>query len=261
MLADEISKMKAEMMKPAVGNPFRKTSQSQTQQPPQPSYSAATPKPSQTNATSKENPTQTPSRPKQPVPAQKFEIDPDAVEAQKKQNLKTVGILKKKLAEKNEILAKERKVLTEVKREMSKMDATIARDVEVLRKQLESLSVQLSACKTRYHQKEKEFEDAKQKYDSVKEKKNKMTEHLIRILNENEKRKAEKLNRLMVKMDLAEEENVQQEKKQVLISEEKPVKEKPVEEKPVKVHKPVKVVEKETNQAPRNRFSGFHDDY
>jgi len=251
MLIDEISKMKAEMMNPAAGNPFRKTNQSQTQRPQQPSYNASTPKPSQTNATSKNNLPQAPSRPNHPVPVQKFEIDPDAVEAQKKENLKKVGILKKKLQEKNEMLAQERKVLTEVKREMSKMDATIARDVEVLRKQLESLSVQLSVCKTRYKQKEQEFEDAKLKYETVKEKKNKMTEHLIRILNENEKRKSEKLNRLMVKMDLAEEENGRQENTQVLTS----------EEKPVKVHKPVKVVEKETNQAPRNRFSGFHDDY
>lgn len=237
--------MKAEMLKPAAVNPFRKVGQAQTQQSPEPSYNAATPKPSQTNAISNKNPKQTHIRSVKPAQAQEFEIDVNSVEAQKKANLKKTNILRKKLAEKNEILSKEKKVLTEVKREMSKMDAVMAKDVEVLRKQLESLSVQLSSCQTRYQQKEKEFEEAKKQYESVKEKKNKMTEHLIRILNENEKRKSEKLNRLMVKMDLKEEDDGRQEEKRV----------------PDSTDNPGKSVESEVKQASRNRFSGFHDDY
>merc|ERR1712060_480458 len=92
----------------------------------------------------------------------------------------------------------------------------IAKDVEVLRKQLETLSIQLSSCKTRYQNKKQEFEEAKKQYDDVKEKKSKMTEHLIRILNENETRKSEKLNALMEKMDVAEQPSRRQEKKRVV---------------------------------------------
>lgn len=67
---------------------------------------------------------------------------------------------------------------------------------------IEKAERQLSQHRVHFHKREKEYHDAKADYEASQVTKEKLTNHLQMIIMENEKRKEEKLNKLMEQLNI-----------------------------------------------------------
>lgn len=105
-----------------------------------------------------------------------------------------------KCAEKTEAEAKK---LNEIKHSLDLLDTELATDVSILRKKIEAASIHFHNIEKHYTAIEKRFLKAKLDLFKAHEKKNLLTEHLYKIIEHNEDRKAAQLTELMEKVGLS----------------------------------------------------------
>ncbi|KAF5296557.1 hypothetical protein FQA39_LY12475 [Lamprigera yunnana] len=118
------------------------------------------------------------------------------------QNRKRKEILAKALAVRTQQTREEAQKLNEIREEFKKLDVLLSGDVNILRKEIENASFEYMEAEI-----EKEFLEAKLILHQKSERKEMLTEHLCTVIEKNEERKAEKLNELMIKLNLRETTN------------------------------------------------------
>jgi len=102
---------------------------------------------------------------------------------------------------------KETKKLETVQKEMAQIDVMLTTDVRYLRNAIEEASFSFMDAQKRYEKAESEFVDAKMHLHSTLERKELLTDHLCAIIEQNELRKAKKLEELMGELCLSMQES------------------------------------------------------
>lgn len=118
------------------------------------------------------------------------------------QNKMKRNILKDAISKYKEKTQAEAKKLEEIKAELETIDSEVSHDISILRKQIESATLNFNNVEKHYDAVEKAFLKAKQDLYQAHERKEMLTEHLYRIIEHNEDRKAKKLSELMEKVGL-----------------------------------------------------------
>lgn len=118
------------------------------------------------------------------------------------QNKMKRSILKDAISKYKEKTQAEAKKLEEIKMELETIDSEVSHDISILRKQIESATLNFNNVERHYDSIEKAFLKAKQDLYQAHERKEMLTEHLYRIIEHNEDRKAKKLSELMEKVGL-----------------------------------------------------------
>ncbi|XP_051511828.1 RAB6-interacting golgin-like [Myxocyprinus asiaticus] len=134
-------------------------------------------------------------------------------------NKKKKALLTKTIAEKSKQTQAEAVKLKKIQRELQALDDSVSSDIGVLRKLIEQASMDYSLAWKRLEKAEGEYVAAKLDLHRKTELKEQLTEHLCAIIQQNELRKACKLEELMLQLELnAEEvpmpEDAEQENKQ-----------------------------------------------
>merc|ERR1711924_213429 len=102
-------------------------------------------------------------------------------------------------------MMEQQRKLAQVQGELQKLDSTLQKDVEVLRGEIQEVCSEITYTEQDFKYKEKQYLDAKSALEALLSRKQAMTEHLHRIINDNEQRKAENLDRIMKKLGLDED--------------------------------------------------------
>ncbi|XP_027210053.1 RAB6-interacting golgin isoform X2 [Penaeus vannamei] len=113
-------------------------------------------------------------------------------------------MLAKAIADRSRRTQSEAQKLKQIQVELAKLDSLLSTDVSILRDQIEVASLEFSEAQKRYDKAEREFIEAKLQLFNKLEKKELLTEHLCRIIEANEQRKANKLSELMAKLEMVD---------------------------------------------------------
>jgi len=136
----------------------------------------------------------------------KLQIQQKVIE---EQNKKKQSMIKEALAERMRQTQHESKKLMQINKELTKLDQLLQVDVKILRDKIDDACVEFSQAQKRFQDAEKEYVNAKLDYYKKKEHKDELQEHLYTIIQENEIRKAKKLEELMAKLNSNVESPVQ----------------------------------------------------
>lgn len=163
-----------------------------------------------------------PASPVQSLPPADFkELDKQEVELREKsrlqqlqweqrimeeKNKKRKALLTKTIAEKSKQTQAEAIKLKKIQRELQVLDDSVSSDIGVLRKLIEQSSMDYSLAWKRFEKAEAEYVAAKMDLHRKTEVKEQLTEHLCAIIQQNELRKAHKLEELMLQLELNAEE-------------------------------------------------------
>ncbi|XP_078488965.1 RAB6-interacting golgin-like isoform X2 [Ciona intestinalis] len=133
----------------------------------------------------------------------------DAQQRQKQMeemNRRKKAMLTKEIAERKKRAIAESSKLVKIQSELTKLDQLLNVDVSILRDQIDEACWEFSQAQRRFQQAEKEYIASKMDLHGKTTRKEDLTEHLFNIIQANEERKAKKLEELMVKLNLEEEE-------------------------------------------------------
>lgn len=119
-------------------------------------------------------------------------------------NAKRRELLLKAIDDRKKRTEEEGKKIIKVQAELGKLDSMLSNDVGILRREIETASLDFSDAQKRYDKAEKEFVESKLMLFQKMERKERLTEHLCTIIEQNEARKARKLGELMHELDLGE---------------------------------------------------------
>ncbi|XP_056620440.1 RAB6-interacting golgin [Triplophysa dalaica] len=126
--------------------------------------------------------------------------------AMEEKNKKRKALLTKCIAEKSKQTQAEAVKLKKIQRELQALDDSVSSDIGILRKLIEQSSMDYSLAWKRFEKAEVEYVAAKMDLHKKTEAKEQLTEHLCAIIQQNELRKACKLEELMLKLELNAEE-------------------------------------------------------
>merc|ERR1712013_534395 len=118
------------------------------------------------------------------------------------QNRKRKEMLSKAIMDRKKKTDSETKKLELVRQELEKIDLMLNTDVQFLRDSIEQASMEFMEAQKRYDRAEKVFVECKLHLFSSMERKELLTDHLCTIIEQNEIRKAKKLNALMEELEL-----------------------------------------------------------
>lgn len=121
-------------------------------------------------------------------------------------NKKRKAFLTKTIAEKSKQTQAEAVKLKKIQRELQALDDSVSNDIGILRKLIEESSMDYSSAWKRFEKAEAEYVAAKLDLHKKTEVKEQLTEHLCAIIQQNELRKARKLEELMLQLELNAEE-------------------------------------------------------
>ncbi|KAJ8274458.1 hypothetical protein COCON_G00090830 [Conger conger] len=125
-------------------------------------------------------------------------------------NKRKKAILSKTIAEKSRQTQAEAVKLKRIQRELQALDDMVSNDIGILRGRIEQASWDYSSAWTRYNRAEATFVKAKLDLHRKAELKEQLAEHLCAIIQQNEQRKAQKLEELMKQLELQpDEENME----------------------------------------------------
>lgn len=119
------------------------------------------------------------------------------------QNRKRREMLNAAINSRKQQTDKEARKLDTLQKEMAKIDVMLTTDVRYLRNAIEEASFVFMDAQKRYEKAESEFVEAKLHLHSTLERKELLTDHLCAIIEQNELRKARKLEELMVELSLS----------------------------------------------------------
>eukprot|EP00066_Takifugu_rubripes_P026531 XP_011615797.1 PREDICTED: RAB6-interacting golgin [Takifugu rubripes] len=117
-------------------------------------------------------------------------------------NKRTKALLAKTIAEKSKQTQEEAVKLKRIQKELQALDDMVSSDISILRDRIEEASWDYSAARKRYEKAESEYVTSKLDLHRKTEVKEQLTEHLYAIIQQNELRKAEKLQELMLQLEL-----------------------------------------------------------
>ncbi|XP_029906242.1 RAB6-interacting golgin [Myripristis murdjan] len=129
-------------------------------------------------------------------------------------NKRKKALLTKTIAEKSRQTQAEAVKLKRIQKELQALDDMVSNDIGILRGRIEQASWDYSAARKRYEKAEAEYVTAKLDLHRKTEVKEQLTEHLCAIIQQNELRKAQKLEELMQQLQLqASEEELEKERR------------------------------------------------
>ncbi|XP_071342683.1 RAB6-interacting golgin [Trachinotus anak] len=130
-------------------------------------------------------------------------------------NKRKKALLAKTIAEKSKQTQAEAVKLKRIQKELQALDDMVSNDIGILRGRIEQASWDYSAARKRYEKAEAEYVVAKLDLHKKTEVKEQLTEHLCAIIQQNELRKAHKLEELMQQLQLqATEEELERQKQE-----------------------------------------------
>ncbi|XP_023215516.1 RAB6-interacting golgin-like [Centruroides sculpturatus] len=118
------------------------------------------------------------------------------------ENAKRKSLLTKAIADRKKRTEAEAQKLIKIQKELNHLDSLLSVDVSILRNQIEIASMEFTEAQKRYQKAEKEFVVAKLELFQKMQQKEKLTEHLCTIIEQNEARKAQKLVELMQQLEM-----------------------------------------------------------
>ncbi|KAG7316777.1 hypothetical protein KOW79_020318 [Hemibagrus wyckioides] len=118
-------------------------------------------------------------------------------------NKRTKALLAKTIAEKSKQTQAEAVKLKKIQKELQALDDSVSSDISVLRRLIEQASLEYSTAWKRLEKAESEYVVAKLDLHKKTETKEQLTEHLCAIIQQNELRKARKLEELMLQLELS----------------------------------------------------------
>lgn len=125
-------------------------------------------------------------------------------------NKRNKALLAKTIAEKSKQTHAEAVKLKRIQKELQALDDMVSSDIGILRGKIEQASWDYTAARKRYEKAEAEYVIAKLDLHKKTEVKEQLTEHLCAVIQQNELRKAHKLEELMQQLQLqASEEKVE----------------------------------------------------
>lgn len=144
-------------------------------------------------------------------------------------NKRKKALLTKTIAEKSKQTQAEAVKLKRIQKELQALDDMVSNDIGILRVKIEQASWDYSAARKRYEKAEVEYVTAKLDLHKKTEVKEQLTEHLCAIIQQNELRKAHKLEELMQQLHLQATEEEMEMKRQKQQQEEEEEKKKMIE--------------------------------
>ncbi|XP_050706225.1 RAB6-interacting golgin-like isoform X1 [Eriocheir sinensis] len=120
------------------------------------------------------------------------------------QNKRRKELLMQAIEDRSRRTKSEAQKLKHIQKELSRLDSLLSTDVAILRNQIEAASQEFNEAQKRYERAEREFIEAKLQLFGRLERKELLTEHLCRIIEANERRKAEKLSELMAQLEVVD---------------------------------------------------------
>ncbi|KAF4799803.1 golgin, RAB6 interacting [Turdus rufiventris] len=125
-------------------------------------------------------------------------------------NKRKKALLARAIAERSKRTQAETVKLKRIQKELQALDDMVSADIGILRNRIDQASLDYSYARKRYDKAESEYVAAKLDLQHKTEIKEHLTEHLCTIIQQNELRKARKLEELMQQLDVeADEENLQ----------------------------------------------------
>ncbi|XP_019357453.1 PREDICTED: RAB6-interacting golgin [Gavialis gangeticus] len=125
-------------------------------------------------------------------------------------NKRKKALLAKAIAERSKRTQAETVKLKRIQKELQALDDMVSADIGILRNRIDQASVDYSYARKRYDKAESEYVAAKLDLQRKTEIKEHLTEHLCTIIQQNELRKAKKLEELMKQLEVeADEENLE----------------------------------------------------
>ncbi|XP_048108612.1 RAB6-interacting golgin isoform X3 [Alosa alosa] len=133
---------------------------------------------------------------------EKLQLEQRIMEEKNKQKK---ALLTKTIAEKSKQTQAEAVKLKRIQKELQALDDSVSNDINILRKLIEQASLDYSTAWKRFERAEAEYVAAKLSLHRHTDVKEQLTEHLCAIIQQNELRKAAKLEELMQQLQLSEE--------------------------------------------------------
>ncbi|NXI51120.1 GORAB protein, partial [Chloroceryle aenea] len=125
-------------------------------------------------------------------------------------NKRKKALLAKAIAERSKRTQAETVKLKRIQKELQALDDMVSADIGILRNRIDQASLDYSYARKRYDKAESEYVAAKVDLQHKTEIKEHLTEHLCTIIQQNELRKARKLEELMQQLEVeADEENME----------------------------------------------------
>ncbi|XP_068808004.1 RAB6-interacting golgin isoform X2 [Struthio camelus] len=125
-------------------------------------------------------------------------------------NKRKKALLAKAIAERSKRTQAETVKLKRIQKELQALDDMVSADIGILRNRIDQASLDYSYARKRYDKAETEYVAAKLDLQHKTEIKEHLTEHLCTIIQQNELRKARKLEELMQQLEVeADEENLE----------------------------------------------------
>ncbi|XP_072244738.1 RAB6-interacting golgin [Leuresthes tenuis] len=125
-------------------------------------------------------------------------------------NKRKKALLAKTIAEKSKQTQAEAVKLKRIQKELQALDDMVSNDIDILRGRIEEASWDYTAARKRYEKAEAEYVTAKLDLHKKTEVKEQLTEHLCAIIQQNELRKAHKLEELMQQLQATEAEKLKE---------------------------------------------------
>ncbi|NXU47459.1 GORAB protein, partial [Turnix velox] len=125
-------------------------------------------------------------------------------------NKRKKALLARAIAERSKRTQAETAKLKRIQKELQTLDDMVSADIGILRNRIDQASLDYSYARKRYDKAESEYVAAKLDLQNKAELKEHLTEHLCTIIQQNELRKARKLEELMQQLEVeADEENLE----------------------------------------------------
>ncbi|XP_049737212.1 RAB6-interacting golgin [Elephas maximus indicus] len=121
-------------------------------------------------------------------------------------NKRKKALLAKAIAERSKRTQAETMKLKRIQKELQALDDMVSTDIGILRNRIDQASLDYSYARKRFDKAEAEYVAAKLDLQRKTEIKEQLTEHLCTIIQQNELRKAEKLEGLMQQLDVQADE-------------------------------------------------------
>lgn len=117
-------------------------------------------------------------------------------------NKRKKALLAKAIAERSKRTQAETMKLKRIQKELQALDDMVSADIGILRNRIDQASLDYSHAQKRFDRAEAEYVAAKLDLQRKTDSKEQLTEHLCTIIQENELRKARKLEELMHQLDV-----------------------------------------------------------
>ncbi|XP_077132337.1 RAB6-interacting golgin isoform X1 [Ranitomeya variabilis] len=121
-------------------------------------------------------------------------------------NKRKKALLAKAIAERSKRTQAEAVKLNKIQKQLQALDEMVSTDIGILRNRIEQACIEFSQAKKRYDKAESEYVSAKLDFYKKTQIKEQLTEHLCTIIQQNELRKAKKLEELMQQLEVEADE-------------------------------------------------------